>query len=346
MTKYCLTGTTGGLGSRVLHHLLYTLKISPSDLIISLYNPSKAPPEAKTHGITVRKGDFTSPSSLRSAFQGSDRLLLVSYPSIAYQTRVDAHINAINAARDVGISHIYYTSLAFGDESAAAVKQAHIATENYLAQMSSTANSSKFSYTIIKEGIYSESFPLYLNFHPSSTTPIPPEDRKAYLPLNPSRGVAWVTRDDLGEATARLLVVEEEDLISSSYRNQRVLLSGPQSWTFTHLANEISRLLGWTSSSHPLEIVPLGQDEWIKYQAETRVKAGVDPDEAKEFATQWATTYPAIEKGELEVVDPLCERLVGRKLVGMDQYLAEILGGENIKGSENIERYEKPKVDG
>ena len=324
MTKYCLTGTTGGLGSRVLHHLLHTLNISPQEIIISLYNPSKAPGDAKDLGIEVRKGDFTSPESLKESFKGADRLLLVSYPSMQHKIRVDAHINAINAARDVGIKHIYYTSLAFADDSKALVKQAHLDTEAYLRKISSESD---LTYTSIKEGIYSESFPLYLNFSNFSAKP---NERKAILPLNPSHGVSWVTRDDLGEATARLMLADPS---SPQWKNKIVLLSGPEPWTFDQLAASITKLLDWTD--HPLTVEGIGEDAWVSHQAEVKTGSKDDP-EAREFARGWATTYPAIERGELAVVDPLCESLLGRKCVGMEESLRAILTG---KGSENMDRY-------
>ena len=328
MTKICLTGTTGGLGSRVLHHLLFTFHVPPKDIIISLYNPSKAPEPAKTLGVEVRKGDFTDPSSLKAAFQGADILLLVSYPSIAHKIRVDAHTNAIDAARNIGIKHIFYTSLAFGDESQAAVKQAHLDTEAYLTKISKESN---ITYTVIKEGIYSESFPLYLNFQNFSA---PPSERTAVLPLKPSKGIAWVTRDELGEATAKIML---EDVNSSKWKNQRVLLNGSKAYTLDELAASISRKLGWEAHGAPLQIKDVGQDAWIDHM--TEVKTGRrDHTETRDFISQWASTFPAIEKGELAVVDPLCEQLLGRPLVSMDDYLEGLLK-DKAAASESMKRY-------
>ena len=117
----------------------------------------------------MRKGDYADPDSLRAAFSGADKLLLISYPSIAHELRVHMHRNAIDAAKASGVKHIYYTSLAFGfgarkelipasePESIAAVMQAHLDTEAYLRTIGLT-------YTVIREGIYSESWPLYFGF--------------------------------------------------------------------------------------------------------------------------------------------------------------------------------------
>lgn len=160
----------------------------------------------KSSGVEVRKGDYAKPETLVAAFAGGDKLLIVSYPSIAYEVRVNSHKAAIDAAKRVGIKHVYYTSLMFGDDSQAAVMQAHLATEKYLKE-------SGLTYTIIREGIYSESYPLYFGYwrpgKPGSEVKVP----------HTEGGIAWVCRDDLGEGTAKLMVaVSLQDSCAGSIR--------------------------------------------------------------------------------------------------------------------------------
>ena len=163
------------------------------DIIVSLYNPAGAPPAVLNSGADIRRGDYTDPTSLDTAFAGADALLLVSYPSIAYDVRVNAHRAAIDAAKRTGtIKRVYYTSLAFAGDSGAAVMRAHIDTEAYL-------KASGLAYTILREGIYSESYPLYFGFW------TPAEGDEVLVPHSDG-GVAWVSREDLGEGTARIMV--------------------------------------------------------------------------------------------------------------------------------------------
>ncbi|KAI0960721.1 hypothetical protein AcV7_000025 [Taiwanofungus camphoratus] len=187
--KYVLTGATGGLGSQVLKHLLRL--VPPSDIIVSLHNPHGATPEMLAAGVEVRHGDFSAPATLDAAFAGGTALLLVSYPSVAHALRVKHHAAAIDAARRCGIARVYYTSLAFGAGSVAAVMQAHLDTEAYL-------RASGLAYTILREGIYSESFPLYLGF-------FDPRAREHEVCVPADGPVAWVCREDLGEGTARIM---------------------------------------------------------------------------------------------------------------------------------------------
>lgn len=59
-----------------------------------------------------------------------------------------------------GVRHILYSSLAFAgnlsDKSVAHVMGAHLATEKYLSELSG-----QLTYSAVREGLYSESFPIY-----------------------------------------------------------------------------------------------------------------------------------------------------------------------------------------
>ena len=144
-------------------------------------------------------------------------------------------MRAINAAHNStpGVSHIFYTSLAFGGNcsplSVAHVMQAHLATEKYLATVTFpetgfSQEQKPFSYTAIRQGIYSESFPMYTGFPdlqvPSKETRIPHDGT--------GPAVAWAKIDNLGEATAKLVHgyhSGKADVVDR-FKNQIVLLSG------------------------------------------------------------------------------------------------------------------------
>ncbi|TFY67010.1 hypothetical protein EVG20_g4096 [Dentipellis fragilis] len=225
-----LTGTTGGLGSQVLKHLLPL--VPASQLILSLYNPSLSNTAHFPAGVTVRRGDFSDPVSLDAAFAGAERLLIVSYPSIKHEVPMRYHANAIDTAKRAGVKHIYYTSLSLADGSVSEVMQAHLHTEKYLKE-------SGVTYTIIREGIYSESYPFYLGFFDKSKTDV-------YVPGDGR--IAWVSREDLGEGTARIIA-------GGGFENQTVLLTGPASNNLTlhQLSTSISRILARPLALH---IVP------------------------------------------------------------------------------------------
>lgn len=287
---FVLTGTTGGLGSQVIKYLL---KLIPSDqIIMSLYNPkSDAASYIESLGVTIRHGDYAKLDTLRSAFAGGKKLLIVSYPSINDMERFNAHRAAIDAALDVGIEHIYYTSLAFASDSVTAVMKAHLRTEAYL-------KSKNVKYTIIREGIYSESISLYLGFF-DPTFP----DEATVIEVPGDGGIAWVGKEDLGAGTAKLLTTDE-------YANQILLLSGSKAYTVV----ETAALVGKVVKKRVLT-KRVSKEQYI---ANIGQRLGTD------FAKLWATTYDGLERGECATVDPLLQTLIG-ELKPLEETLREML---------------------
>ena len=100
-----LTGATVGLGSQVFKSLL---KLVPANqIIVSLYNTSSASNHISSLGVTVRHGDYTHPETLKTAFAGGTKLLIVSSPSIHDMERFKQHKAAMDVAVEVGIQHSY-----------------------------------------------------------------------------------------------------------------------------------------------------------------------------------------------------------------------------------------------
>lgn len=312
-----VTGATGGLGSQVLKYLL-TL-VPPSEITVSLHNPAGLPEHLQASGIHVRRGDYGAPETLDAAFAGADKVLIVSYPSIAHELRVRNHVNAIDAAKRAGVRHVYYTSLAFGygtkPESCAAVMQAHLDTEAYLKK-------SGLKYTIIREGIYNESYPLYFGFFD------PSKDNEVFVPGDGP--IAWACREDLGEATARLLALPPSD---SRFDSQTILFSGPQAnlLTLAQLSTLISNILG---REIKLNIVSI--DEYVQKHLDP---SGQNVRGTEDFLRKWATTFEAMKRGETAIVDPLLGEIVGRPLKTMEQSLRVQLSAHGEGAA--IEQYAK-----
>ena len=70
-----VTGATGHLGRLVIDQLLQ--KVPASQVAVAVRNPDKAK-ELAARGVQVRKADYNQPATLESAFQGAEKLLLIS----------------------------------------------------------------------------------------------------------------------------------------------------------------------------------------------------------------------------------------------------------------------------
>ncbi|KAK2760412.1 hypothetical protein FQN54_002482 [Arachnomyces sp. PD_36] len=290
---------SGGLGGSITKHLL-TLT-PPSDLVLISRHPEKLVSE-KSAGATTRKADYDDAPTLDHAFDGIKTLFLISYPSIDNDLRTKVHKLAIDNAIKSGVKHIFYSSLAFaGDlekETVAHVMKDHIITESYLETVAS--KNPDFSYTIVREGLYSESFPIYTSFF----DPKNPVD-EIKIPHNGSGpGVAWAKRDELGEASAKLFTQYAKDPASFPYTNKTLLLSGPKLLTIGEVVETLSRII-----NKPLRISQISVDEYaaLPQVAERHVYAGVN------LAKEWATAWEAIRRGECAVTSPLLGEILGRE---------------------------------
>ncbi|KAJ5795795.1 uncharacterized protein N7518_004335 [Penicillium psychrosexuale] len=295
-TKIGVFPASGGLGSSIVNHLA---KLVPkSDLVLVGRHPEKLH-DLEQAGATIRRADYDAPSTLDTAFEGVDVLMLVSYASFEIDHRTKAHILAINAAVKSGVKHIFYSSLGFGgdltDQSIAHVMGAHIQTEKYLSSLQE-----KVSHTIIREGLYTESFPIYTAFfdpkHPTDEVTIP------HSGTGP--GVAWVKRDELGEATAKLIASYVKNPTSFGHLNKALLLSGPREISLAETVEIIGRAIGKS-----LKIREISVDEFVNLPqiGDNLTYRGVN------LSREWATAWEAIRRGETAVVTPTLREILGRE---------------------------------
>ena len=104
-SRILVAGASGRLGQLVLDELLHA---GVRDIIATTRTPEKLGAYAAL-GVDVRPGDFNDPETLKKAFQGADRLLLISTDDLFSGKRIQQHQNAIDAAKRAGVRHILYT---------------------------------------------------------------------------------------------------------------------------------------------------------------------------------------------------------------------------------------------
>src|ERR1700733_8624091 len=140
-----ITGANGKLGRLATGFLLEQLP--PSDVILVTRTPERLSGLA-ARGVDVRFGDFDQPESLKAAFAGADRILVVSTMDIG--RRLEQHRAAVDAARGAGVERIVYTSgLNSTPANPAFVAPEHGGTDDLVRE-------SGVPYTILGMGLYSE----------------------------------------------------------------------------------------------------------------------------------------------------------------------------------------------
>ncbi|GAA6055174.1 hypothetical protein JCM3770_002219 [Rhodotorula araucariae] len=286
---------SGGLGGSISSHLLAAL-VPPAELVFIARHPAKLA-DAQAKGVTVRQADYDAPETLSTAFDSVKTLCLISYPSIQDDHRFESHKRAIDAARASG------TGAPESRTSVAQVMQAHLRTEAYLRELA--ARETGFSYTIVREGLYSESTPIYTAFFTLERpwTPI-------RIPHDGSGpGIAWAKRDDLGKATARVLAsVHAGGASASAYRNALLVLTGPRAVSLDETVAHLARAAGVPD----LRIERVAPEQYAQ-QPQVQDGFAAYPGGGGRWALPWASAWEGVRRGETAVVTPTLGELLGRE---------------------------------
>lgn len=283
-----VTGASGQLGRKIVDKLMLT---TPAHRIgVSVRDPSKVA-DLQGLGVRVRHGDYSDEGSLRHAWEGAERLLLIS--SNAAATGGDPlaqHATALRAANKVGVTRIFYTShVASAATSRFPPARHHAATEQMLAQ-------SGLAWTALRHGFYADSG-LSMNARGLAAGEI----------VGPEDGpVAWTTHDDLAAADAALLTSD------TVIDGPTPPLTAGEAFTLEELAAIASE-----ASGRPMTRRIVSEQDF----EQGLLTAGV-PERAIAIISAY---YAAAHASEFATVDPMLEALLGRPPVSMRAVIAERL---------------------
>jgi NAD(P)H dehydrogenase (quinone) len=191
-----VSGASGQLGGLVVEELL-SRGVSPADLILVSRTP-EALERYAAMGASTRFGDFTQPESLDAAYEGGDRLLLISLntqgnpdPRVASE-RPALHQVAIDAAVRAGVHHIVYTSFVDAENNVSPIAVDHRLTEQML-------RDSGVAWTSLRDQWYADRLV-------GEAARAVSERRILVRPDD--LGTAYVTREDCAAAAAAVLTTE------------------------------------------------------------------------------------------------------------------------------------------
>jgi NAD(P)H dehydrogenase (quinone) len=211
-----VTGASGQLGRLVIHQLLRTRPAS--SIVAAVRDPAKAADLAAL-GIQVREADYTQPETLRTAFAGARRILLISSSEVG--TRASQHLAVIDAAKHAGVELLAYTSLLHADSSPLGLAHEHRATEAAIV-------ASGLRYVMLRNGWYSEN---YAQAIPAALA------HDALIGSAGAGRIASAARADYAAAAAA--AISADDLENRIYE-----LAGDDSYTLSEFATELSHQSG------------------------------------------------------------------------------------------------------
>jgi hypothetical protein len=175
-------------------------------------------------------------------------------------------------------------------------------TEAYLKSLAASfKTNARFSFTVIREGFYSESFPTYIGF-PNLQNP----ESKFRIPHDGSGpGIAWAKMDDLGEATAELVrnYYYSGAVGLSEYKNQINILAGLRAYS-----------LGGRCTGCRVRKEGRDGEHWRGGLREgSVVQRNLSPYWEGDVPRKWATSFEAVKRSEAAVTSVRLEELLGRK---------------------------------
>jgi uncharacterized protein YbjT (DUF2867 family) len=218
---------------------------------------------------------------MRDALRGIDTLFLVS--GREQLDRVREHVSAIDAAVAAGVQRIVYTSFAAAaPDTTFTFGRDHFHTEQHI-----RATGARF--TFLRDNLYLDYVPLLVG-----------EDGVIRGPADDGR-VAAVARDDVADVAIAVLTSDAHD-------GQAYDVTGPEAFTLTEAAAELSRATGRSITF---------EHETLEQARASRAGSGAADWEIE----GWVTSYAAIANGDLERVSDTVERVAGHAPISLAEFL-------------------------
>jgi NAD(P)H dehydrogenase (quinone) len=277
-----VTGAAGHLGRLVTEQLLE--RLAPERLVLVTRRP-EALRELRARGADVRYGDFDDPTSLRDAFAGGRRMLLISTDAIG--RRVRQHRAAIEAAATAGVGHVVFTSIV--SPVAANPTGPHAREQG---QTEAMLHRSGLAWTVLRFGSFAE-----LVLPPAATA----VQNGRLITNNGGGRIVPISRRDCAEAAAVTLTTE-------GHTGKTYEITGPQALSANDLAELYADLSG-----KPVNVLQLS-DAML-----THVLVGIGTP----MPMAWGLTAfgRAVRRGYFDIVDPAFERLTGHPPVTLRDVL-------------------------
>ncbi len=215
----CITGAGGTVGSEVVKQL----ELAKVPFRVAYFSKEKVN-AALAKGLNAVIIDYNHPETLRTAFQGCDKLFLLG-PNALNQTQLE--LNAVEAAKAVGVQHIVKQSVMGAEDEAFSLALIHRPVEQAI-------EASSMTWTFLRPNSFMQNVVTFMG-----------ETIKAESAFYSASGEAKIAHVDVRDIAA----VAVKALTETTYAGQAYTLTGPEALTYDELAQKLSVVLG-RSISH------------------------------------------------------------------------------------------------
>ncbi|QSR27082.1 NAD(P)-dependent oxidoreductase [Nocardioides aromaticivorans] len=281
--SFVITGATGQLGRHVVESLL--AKGVPADQVVALGRDEERLAGLAALGVATRKVDYADTAALAAAFDGADRVLLISGSEVGQ--RLPQHQNVIDAAAAAGVQLLAYTSIANAASSRIILAGEHKATEEAIV-------AAGLPHTFLRNSWYIENYSGQLATYTEHGT---------VLGAAGDGQVSAATRADFAEAAAAALLLEQP---------QEVYELGGAAFSLKELAATVSEVTG-------------AEVTYTDVPAEELTKVLVGAGLPEGYAAVLADADLGLGRGDLYVDRADLEGLLGRPATSLAEGLRAAL---------------------
>ena len=291
--RLLVTGANGQLGRAVVEELL---RRGAKHVVATSRTPEKLA-HLQTQGVEVRAADFDRPETLRNAFAGVDRLVLISTDALEVPgKRLTQHRTAVAAATESGVKHVVYTSAPSPHPTA----EGSLINDHFWTEAALFA--APFTWTVLRNHLYMELILMGVG---------PATQSGRLFSATGGKGRAYVAREDCARAIAGALVQAQGSEVLD--------VTGPAAVTQDELAAMLSEVTG--KQIVHVEVPPPGLAEGLSH-------AGLPPYMIRvvvDFDVEAAQGYHAL-------VTPTVERLTGTSPLPLREFLGKHLAATPSQG--------------
>ena len=210
----CITGAGGTVGSEVVKQL----ELAKVPFRVAYFSKEKVN-AALAKGTNAVIIDYNHPETLRTAFQGCDKLFLLG-PNALNQTQLE--LNAVEAAKAVGVQHIVKQSVMGAEDEAFSLALIHRPVEQAI-------EASGLTWTFLRPNSFMQNAVTFMS-----------ETIKAESAFYSASGEAKIAHIDVRDIAA----VTVKALTEPTHAGQAYTLTGPEALTYDELAQKLSVVLG------------------------------------------------------------------------------------------------------
>lgn len=214
----CVTGAGGTVGGEVVKQL----EGAKTPFRAAYFSEQKAS-AARSRGIDAVTIDYNRPETLEAAFRGCEKLFLLG-PNVQNQTELE--LNAVEAAKMVGVRHIVKLSVLGADQEEFLLAKIHRPVENAI-------QSSGIAWTMLRPNGFMQNVVTYMS-----------DTIKSEGVFYSASGEAKISHVDVRDLAA----VAVKAIREPGHEGKVYSLSGPEALTYDYIANELSNVLGRTIS--------------------------------------------------------------------------------------------------